>query len=404
MKNSASKDQPVNIKTRRIANVVDPKLAKEMLDFRIRLSAQHAGFSIIKDWHPALPKGWGEFQQLPVTRATVFRGDDETRAYNHHQTITKFGDKYVASWSSGFLNEDFVGQEVHFAWSRDAIEWSKDGVVAPTPVESNLVRNNVGLYASGGRLYCYVGVAQQIRRDVADVELSIIKELRLEVYSTTDLKNWKQLNSNIGKDVYLFEGPRETLDGKLMCCGWDLTDHHGKILIWDDASRPDKEPRMVRLEQSKDGVLPIQGTWYQTQDHRIWAYFRDDGLSCRLGLTWSDDGGDNWADLVYTDFPNTYSRAYAGKLADGRYFIVGNNYDILLNRRHMLIALSNDGRKFDRQYTLLQTNATRRVNGRHKEDGCAYPNCYVDGNKLLTIYSVNKEDIEVSTVDTTAFK
>ncbi len=50
---------------------------------------------------------------------------------------------------------------------------------------------------------------------------------------------------------------------------------------------------------------------------------------------------------------------------------------------------------------LVEGNTTRRVNGRHKEDGYHYPNCYPDGNKLVVTYSVNKEDIEVGILDTT---
>ncbi len=66
---------------------------------------------------------------------------------------------------------------------------------------------------------------------------------------------------------------------------------------------------------------------------------------------------------------------------------------------HLLVALSDDGRKFTRQYTLVEGETTRRVNGRHKEDGYHYPNCIVDGDHLVLTYSVNKEDIEVATVD-----
>ena len=131
---------------------------------------------------------------------------------------------------------------------------------------------------------------------------------------------------------------------------------------------------------------------------------RDSGYRTRLALTWSDDGGESWSPFVSTTFQNTYSRAYAGRLSDGRFYIMGNNFDQYLNRVHMHMALSDDGERFDRMYTLVEGPTTRRVPGRHKEDGYHYPNCMVDGDKLLTVYSVNKEDIEVSVVDTTTFR
>ena len=396
-----NKKKDVPIRQHRIINITAPQLAAKLGDFRWRLGGIRSGYPVLTDWHPSIPPGWGKFPKVPFERTVIYRGSAERRAYSHHQAITKFGNKYVASWSNGFLHEDYVGQEVHGAWSRDGILWSDPQVIAPTPVESGLVRNNAGFYAAGGRLYCYVGVAKDFGRDVvARPSMVSLKEqdIHLDVYETTDLESWTR-HENICKNVYLFEGPRKTNDGRLMCCGFDPRDHHGMVLIWDEASRPAGRPRVVDIVASPDGVLPEQGTWYQTDDGRIWMYQRDSTISCRLALTWSDDGGETWSDLLRTDFPNSYSRAFAGRLNDGRYYIVGNNYDVFLDRRSLQIALSDDGYVFDRQYALVEGNTTRRVNGRHKEDGYHYPNCCVDGNKLFVIYSVNKEDIELGIVD-----
>ena len=124
----------------------------------------------------------------------------------------------------------------------------------------------------------------------------------------------------------------------------------------------------------------------------------------RLALNWSGDGGETWSPIVSTTFQNTFSRAHAGRLSDGRFYIIGNNFDQFLNRLYMQVAVSDDGECFDRMYTLLEGPTTRRVPGRHKEDGYHYPNSIVDGDKLLVVYSVNKEDIEVAVVDTTTFR
>ena len=384
----------------RVVKILTPKLAADMEDHRMRIAATHAGFPVLTDWHPSIPTGWGEFPRLPFERSVVYRGSSENWAYSHHQAIAKLGDYYVASWSNGFLHEDYVGQEVHYARSADCRHWEAPEVLAHTTNESQLVRHNAGLFASGGRLCCYVGVAKDYGRDVAPPGMSVLKEqhIRLDAYETEDLTTWIH-HEGICDNVYLFEGPRKTRSGKLMCSGKDLRDGHGMILIWDDPSRPADRPRVVDLPRSPGGVKPGQGTWYQTDDGRIWMFAREYSLSCRLGLTWSDDEGATWSDLVHTDFPNTFSRAYAGRLNDGRYYIVGNNYDRFLDRTGMQIALSDDGYLFDRQYTLIEGPTTRRINGRHKEDGYHYPNCHADGDNLLVVYSVNKEDIEIGVVD-----
>jgi len=397
--------EDLSVKSFRVINVLSPELAGKIRDYEFRLGAIHSGYPNLPDWQGTLPDDWGLFEQLPFQRSVVYRGNAQSWGYSHHQTVVKFGDKYVMSWTNGLADEDFPGQEVHYACSNDCVRWSEPQVLVHTPVESGLVRNNAGLYAADGRLYCYVGVAENRQAGEQDPNMQTLKQprMQLDVYETSDLKNWTHYEA-INNKIYLFEGPRPMRSGKLMCCGSDPNDNHAIVLIWDDPSRPTDAPRAVDIAESTDGVLPEQGTWYQTDDGRIWLYHRDTGISGYLGLTVSDDEGDTWSDLVRTDFPNSFSRAFAGRLTDGRYYIVGNNYNRFLDRMGLLIAVSDDGRSFDRQYTLVTGPTTRRVPGFHKEDGWHYPNCFVDGDKLLVCYSVNKEDIELGVVDMSKVK
>ena len=395
----------INIRKYSTIEVISPEFDKQLENYRVRIGAIKSGYPVLTDWHPLIPEGWGQFQALDAKRNVIYRGNAESWAYSHHHTVAKFKDKYVTSWSNGFLHEDYVGQEVHYASSVDGANWSEPSVLAATPVESGLVRNNAGLYASEDTLYCYVCVAKDYGRDVSSPGMVSIKEqhIRLDVYKTTDLENWTHYE-NICPNIWLFGAPHLTKGGKLMCCGHDITSGQGMVLLWDDASDPAAPPRVVYLEMSLDGVCPSEGAWYQTDDGRIFMYQRDEAMSGFLALSWSDDEGETWSDLLRTNFPNSLSLAYAGQLNDGRYYIVGNNYNTLLDREHLLIAISDDGYVFDRQYTIVEDQTTRRINGRHKEDGYHYPNCCADGDKLIVVYSVNKEDVEAIILDTNSFK
>lgn len=397
-----AKIEDVPIQIQRMAHVVAPELTKQIRHFESRIGALAAGYSVVTDWHPVIPPGRGQFAPLPFRRRVLYRGNADTWAYSHHQSIARFKDRYVASWSNGLLHEDYVGQEVHFCYSSDGVKWSEPGVVVPTPVESKIVRTNSGLYATADRLYCYVCVADDPGRDVATPGMTAFNEPRicLDCLETSDLETWTR-HERICENIYLFEAPRPTQGGKLLCCGFDPRDHHAVVLVWDDASDPAAPPRTINIRPSPN-VSPEQGTWYQTDDGRIWVYQRDSAVTGYLALTWSDDEGETWSELVRTDFPNTYSRAFAGRLHDGRFYIVGNNFRRYLDRKTLLIALSDDGRLFDRQYTLVEGPTTRRVNGRHKEDGYHYPNCLAHGDRLVVVYSVNKEDIEVGIADMSA--
>jgi hypothetical protein len=381
--------------------MVSPSLAKKLTDFQVRLGVIRAGYPVLSDWHPVIPDGWGEFPRVPFQRTVLYRANAESWAYSNHQAIVKFGDRYVAAWSNGLLHEDYVGQEVHFASSRDGLHWSEPEVLVSTSVDSRLVRFTAGLHADADRLYCFVGVAKDFERDKAAPGMSMLKEhhVRLDVYETTDLRQWKH-HAGMCEDIFLFEGPHRTREGSLLCCGFNCYDRHGMVLRWESGVPPGDPPQVLHIPVSSRGIVPLEGTWYQDDEGRIYMFVRDGNISGYLGLSCSEDDGRTWSDLVLTDLPNSASRAFAGRLADGRYFIIGNNYNRFLDRTALQIALSNDGAVFDRQYTLVDDPTSRRINGRHKEDGYHYPHACVDGDTVLVIYSVNKEDVEVGLIDT----
>ena len=111
----------MSVKSFRVINVVAPGLAAKIRHYEFRLGAIHSGYPNLPDWQGTLPDGWGLFEQVPFERSVVYRGNAQSWAYSHHQTIVKFGDKYVVSWSNGVADEDFPGQEVHYACSDDSV-------------------------------------------------------------------------------------------------------------------------------------------------------------------------------------------------------------------------------------------------------------------------------------------
>jgi len=340
---------------------------------------------------------------VKASRSRVYAGR-EGRSYSHHQIICKFRDRYVVSWSNGLIHEDHPGQHVRYSWSRDLRSWEPDRVLVATDPASNIVRSNAGMYATDDRLYAYYGVCESLGNANISTGTMVSKRMWLEVQETDDLVRWKG-PERLVDEVYLFESPRLTRDGDFLCSAIDTRDwSRMKVLLWPKGSDPGAPPRESLVPPSPDGIMPEQGTWYQADDGELWMYLRDGSYSMRLGLTRSCDGGRSWSIPIRTDFLNSYSRAHAGRLGRGAFYIVGNNYDHFLDRSHLMIALSNDGKLFDRQYVIRNEPTTRRYDGRHKENGYHYPNSIVDGDRLIIVYSVNKEDIEVSAVDIGALR
>ena len=392
----------MEIRAEKIISVVSPKLGARIVDFKTKLAALNSGYSSVAEWQPSAPADYGTFPQAQFEVSEIYHGDASSFAYNHHQAISKFKDQLVASWSASPVDEDRPGQEVHYATSPDGKKWTKYRVLVATDPKSSIVRNNAGLCAHDGKLYAYVGVAGEIKPSTDPNLTSFVPEyIRLDVYVTKDLVTWEE-HQGIADNVYIFEGPRSLKDGSHLCAGCALIgEQYPLALRWKPGQDMASSPQIVHVPWTDRRIRPLQGTWYQTDDGHVWMYFRDAGMSTRLALSWSDDNGQTWADLVLTDMPNSMARANAGRLHDGRYYLIGNNYDRLLDRSHFQIALSDDGLTFDRMYTLVEGKTHRRVDGLHKEDGWHYPNSIVDGNKLCVIFSVNKEDICCGVTDVT---
>ena len=381
-------------------SILSDDLAGRIKDFRLRLAMKYAGYPDPAVGYPPMADDWGLFPQARATRSRAYYGN-ETYAYSHHQALAKFKDHFVVSWACGFKHEDHAGQHVRYAVSTDALHWESDRTLAPSEPDAGIVRNNTGMFATESTLYSLVGVCNTRGNRQLGICSMEAERISLDVYATQDMDHWEHY-PNLAQGVFVFEGPRPTRDGALMCAGCMIDDwSQGIVLRWENSADLVTAPEIIKIPKAEN-IEPIQCTWYQAADGKIWMFLRDGTFSCRLALSHSEDGGRAWSTPLLTDFPNTCSRACAGKLSDGRFFIAGNNYDRLLDRRSMLIAISDDGSEFDSMYTIVSGSPTRRIEGKHKEDGYHYPNCLPDGDDLVVTYSYNKEDIEVSVVDTTS--
>jgi len=338
---------------------------------------------------------------VPLTRARLYAGNRETGSYNHHAQLAKFKDRYYCSWSNGLADEEAPGQRILVSSSKDAANWTEAACVAGNR-ESNEAYHSDGLLATDNTLYliasgCTSFVENKelgMRRIVPDTERNM-------VYASSDGTSWKEVFSLPDEIGRTLEAPRATVDGCLMCAAATATGG-AAILRWPGPSILEA-PEIIAVPEPHGARFPYaEASWYQTDDGVILVFWRDEGETCRLWVNTSVDGGKTFSSPVITDIPDAMSRVFAGRLCDGRHYVISNAFPTLLNRHHLTLLLSDDGYCFNKVYIVMDDPTSQRCIGLLKADGYQYPCCLAEEDRLLVAYSVNKEDMECAILDVAA--
>ena len=335
----------------------------------------------------------------PFDRSRVYTGTQESGSYNHHSQIAKYRGRYYIGFSNGLVDEEAGGQRILVSSSEQGTQWSKPVRVVGGEEGATLCHNCLALYADDEALYAF-GMSEDTTRDATVPGMRRIdpETTEMSIYRSTDGVNWTKAHSYGSRIRWVFEAPRLTQKRRLLCSCSPLKAAPA-FLLWPGTNILE-EPEIVSVPGG-DGsrFWHAEGTWYQTNDGTIIFFWRDEGRSCRVWTTWSEDGGKTWSPLAITDIPDSMSRLYAGRLSDGRYYLSNNAFPTLLNRLHLMLLVGDDGLIFNKVYNLIDDPTRQRLKGLLKADGYQYPCCLVDGDKLFVAYSVNKEDIECGIVD-----
>jgi len=397
----------MEIHTRQYVSVLTPELRNQLVFMRVRYALQESGCIAYEGDHgPDLWRGNKSNEKLPprlpVTRNRVYTGLGQAGTYNHQAQLAKFRGKIYYAFSNGVRDEFGPGQRTMLASSEDGKNWGDAVCVAPGDAKSGMFHETSGLYANDDIMVLYVmtkyrtdGKAPHTTKMLRYFEPGV----RVDAYSSQDGENWSIHEGLLeADDVWMFEAPRLTQAGTLLVSG--SIDGLPNVYRWK-TDNPTVTPEIVSMPNpgSEASLFDGEGSWYQTDAGRIIMFWRDGGHSERLYVSWSDDDGESWTQPVVSDFPDSESRVYAGRLPDGRFYIVGNAYAKLFDRSKLMIAISDDGIKFNKIYRLIDYPTAQRAVGLLKCNGYQYPCCLIDGDKLLVGYSVNKEDMEIIEVN-----
>ncbi|HCR19746.1 MAG TPA: hypothetical protein DIU35_19900 [Candidatus Latescibacteria bacterium] len=380
-------------------SMLTPELRQKVRDNLVTSQFQKAG--CVRPDGQSWP-AW--FNHVPIERVRVATGSKDFGMYNHQAGICNWQDRYWYVFSNGADNEEAPGQRTMLTSSQDLVNWSNPTCVAPGDPKGDMWRNTGGVMGYGDRLVVFVQTKtghSTARKPGMSANEEAKAARKVGVFVSSDGKDWTE--SDVVDDCHWYEAPKLTGEGKLLCAA--TKEGRPVVLLWP-GDNPLVTPDIIEIPYDNSrgmdsGRFPYgEASWYETDDGKIFMFHRNETDELRLRVALSEDGGSSWTHPMYSNIPDSKSRVSAGRLADGRYFLINNAIADLLNRVPLMISISKDGLKFEKQYFLLNEPTRIEFPGVLKAHGYQYPCALVKEDRLIVAYSVNKEHMELLTVDT----
>jgi len=326
----------------------------------------------------------------------IFRPSDATNQFSNGAVMIGFKGRLYCQWQSSARDEDASDTWVAYSRSRDGKNWSSP--MALSARRNDGFSSSGGWWAAGDTLVAYINVWPS----------SVSPRGGYACYATsTDGLNWSAIKPLPMADGTSMSGifeqdPHALPDGRIIGAAHFQRGLTAAPVYSDDPSgmRGWIRAHFTNLSISGDVSRELEPSWFRRSDGAVVMVFRDQNGTYRRLASVSIDRGQNWSTAAATEMPDSRSKQSAGNLPDGTAFMVGNPVENKI-RIPLVVALSRDGRVFDRAYVLRRGGndlQARRYAGKSKTPGYSYPKAMVWQDYLYVSYSTNKEDVEYTKV------
>ena len=344
----------------------------------------------------------------------------ETGTFNLHGYLHYYQGVLFASWDNHARDENSSGQHGVFRYSTDEGKtWSEQQRLFPplanyVPASVAKVpkpfQTSQGFAEVDGRLYGVTCVDRALKKkvyrfnEVSRTRIGLLaREVRVD--GTLGPVFWLSDQYPVPESGYpSIPAGVPSLVAKLSA--YFKEPAHLPQLLFKPRQWPDSDDEHRMTEPTQPWRLE-DGTWvrlYRNQGtvHGTTRAETEASRPRRHYASFSFDNGENWTPPTRTNFPDTGARANSGQLPNGRYYVINNPLAMSARqggRQMLAISLSEDGLNFDRMAVIKFAAPPQRYEGKSKgAGGYQYPHSVVVGNHLWVIYSVNKEDVEVTRI------
>jgi len=313
--------------------------------------------------------------------------ENDTYRYQLGTTLSAFQGELYMVWAQNILRESTPDGRIVYSRSPDGVSWSAPQVLFTREMltTEDRILDSTGMWVADGILHAYVALSHK------------------EVYvkTSSDGSEWSEPVKWIDKMGGITEPPRKTESGWVWL-GQNISEGRALKFLYHDNDSFHGFSGWKTADVT--GELPVAG-WREpatfirpdgTLIATIRGHGQADGGRGILYAAESRDGGRRWRGAA-TDFPDANSRVSTGMLPDGTVYLI-NNPGPPGNRSILSIALSADGKIFDRAYALGYDVPPIRWPAYGKPaslKGYQYPHSVTWKDHLIVACSLNKEDIYI---------
>ncbi len=340
------------------------------------------------------------------------RGDGP---FNHHAALVHHAGRFLAMWSNHPLGEDASGQRVLWATSPGGTAWNYEHELFPTPYEVR-DRGARGVSLRPDRWVvvddrCYAVAYVRWRGDSGVGNYPIAREVKPdgrlgEMFLLEPEDRDEALPRYLRGAGYRFDLEKAAAIRKVYL-------DRGEVSWWAHLSDHFPEPVPRRGIDKANLIEPFTYRAADGEQVLLLRFHPARGMrhNNRMYVSFRDEDGE-WATQYPTDIPDSPNRTEAVVLDDGTVLLIGSQIAPELDagdylfRDPLTISVSSDGYRFDRVYSLRHgAPEGYRFDGiGGRTGGFAYNSSVVVDGWLYTLYSVGKEDIELTRVPLAAIR
>jgi len=320
-----------------------------------------------------------------ITHQTLHDARTHDYKFLHGAALIHHKETLFANWANSPKNENQQFETMQGRRSQDGGKtWSDVEMIAPG--FEGLQRHSHGVLMNHqGQLWTFAarfGEGTPGRR---------FPGLCAEAFVLNEQTDEWESRGIVMENCWPYDEPVRMANGNFITGGQDkdglpvvAISHGDDVTNWDSVLIPYNR----RLQPS------FAETTVTTLGEQVVAVIRGGG-----GVAWvstSDDFGRTWSKARPSNFPMPRAKAYLGKLSTGQLYLVSN----FKNRDTLVVSVGQPGEKTLSSMWRIRHGKSEppRFPGAAKSKQWSYPYGYEHEGKLYVVYSVGKEDCDLSII------